>query len=606
MHVGKKLVVGWMRWTEIRHAGAAALVCAFLLLAAGASGQAGKAGAPQADPAQPGAGAAQGGQRLTAGPTYTSADGKSADGKGSDGKPDPKFPNVDVVFTLSGPDGSPIAAKPGDLKLFSQGTELGTATAIHTFEQTGHGLTAILALDASGSMRGAPINAIHATIAKFVGQARTQDRVEVVTFADETKYDVPFGASQDALKQELETVQPRGKFTHLYDGLLDAMDQFKGNQPKRRQIVVISDGHDEGSTHTLADVVVKANKQNVVIDAIGLTRDRGEFLTSLQQMANDTGGTYRRAMTADDLDHDIDAGIQANRQTPVASFKTAHLAADNALHSTQLRWKPGNLTAAAFVNTPQRSWWQNPLVWVLGGCFLAGMVLLAISWFGSKSGAKGNAATAAPVPAPPPVPSAFAPAPPPMNPRQTPTTFEGSSGSGSRTPTAPETLPAPGAFAPRAGKPAVTSIEPQFPAAGTAQIAIGTGDTAEKLSPGKDILGRERNKTRLAAFFDAPNEGPYALIRVQNGEMAGMAIPMTFAIFSLGALAGNSLILPGDETISGQHLRFFWEGSILKVEDLNSTNGTFLNAARLGPGRQLLRPGDEVRVGQTVLVLDRV
>ena len=572
MRVGKML---GLSWTKKWHIGAAALVCAFLLLTS--------TGAP---------GQAASGQRMTAGPTYTSADGKS----------DPKFPNVDVVFTLIGTDGKPIAAKPADLKLFSQGTELGTATAIHTFEQTGHGLTAILALDASGSMRGAPINAIHATIAKFVGQARKQDQVEVVTFADETKYDVPFGSSQDAMKQELETVAPRGKFTHLYDGLLDAMDQFKSTQPKRRQIVVISDGHDEGSKHTLADVVVKANKQNVTIDAIGLTRDHGEYLTSLQQMANDTGGTYQRAMNADDLDREMDAGIKATQQTPVASFKTAHLAADGALHSTQLKWKPGNLMATAFVNTPQRKWWQNPLVWVLGGCFLAGIVLLAISWFGSKS--KGNAVVAVPAPLPPPVPAGFAPTPTAVSPRSTPTSYEGSSGPGGRTPTAPDSAQAPGAFVPRAGKPAIPTVEPQFPLSGTAQVPVG--DAAGTLNPAKDILGKERGKTRLAAFFDAPDVGPYALIRVQNGEMAGMTIPMTSATFSLGALGGNSLILPGDETISGQHLKFFWEGSILKVEDLGSTNGTFLNAARLGPGRQLLRPGDEVRIGQTVLVLDRV
>jgi pSer/pThr/pTyr-binding forkhead associated (FHA) protein len=42
------------------------------------------------------------------------------------------------------------------------------------------------------------------------------------------------------------------------------------------------------------------------------------------------------------------------------------------------------------------------------------------------------------------------------------------------------------------------------------------------------------------------------------------------------------------------------------VEDLNSTNGTFLNSAKLTPGRHLLRPGDELRLGQTVLVLEHV
>jgi VWFA-related protein len=525
---------------------------------------------------------------LTAGPTYTSAEGKA----------DPEFPNVDVVFTLIGADGKPIQAKPADMKLFSEGTDLGTATSIRTFEQTGYGLTAILAIDASGSMRGAPINAIHATISRFVKQARKQDKVAVVTFADETKVDVPFGSSQDAMQKMLETVQPRGKFTHLYDGLLDALDQFNNNQPKRRQLVVISDGHDEGSKHALADVVLRANRLNVVIDSIGLTKDRGAFLTNLQQLSTDTGGTYNRAMSAQDLDTFIDQGIQANKLTPVAAFQTEHLSADNNKHSTQLRWKPGNLTAATFVITPQRSLFRNPWLWGLGGCFVAGLVLLAVSWFGSKSGAKSGAGAAAfPVatPTPPPVPAGFTPVPTVFTPRKTPTTFESGPRAPGRTPTVQETLPAPGAYAtPRAANPAPTTIEP--PVVPAAPVA-GSG-------PGKDILGRDRNKTRLAAFFEAPNKGPYAVIRVQNGEMAGAAIPMVSTVFSLGALAGNHLILPGDATISGQHLRLFWEGSILKAEDLNSTNGTYLNSAKLAPGRHLLRPGDQLRVGQTLLVLD--
>jgi len=568
-------------------------VLAGALLLAGAGGAqvpaARKSPAKSPTPAAP---PAANGPRLTAGPAYTSADGKS----------DPEFPDVDVVFTLTGADGKPIQAKPGELKLFSQGIEVGTANSIRTFDQTGHGLTAILAIDASGSMRGAPINAIHATISKFVKQARSQDKIAVITFADETKVDVPFGSSKDALTQELETVQPRGKFTRLYDGLLDALNQFNPNQPKRRQLVVISDGHDEGSKHSLANVVVQANRLNVVIDAIGLTKDRGEYLSSLEQLANDTGGTYRRAMSAQELDAFIDQGIQANQATPVAAFKTEHLAADHAVHSTQLRWTPGNLTATAFVSTPRRQLFRNPLLWILGGCFVAGVVLLALSWFGSKSSAKSGARAAASGAratgmAPP--PPAFTPAPTVLTPRKTPTTFEGSSGPVGRTPTLPETGPIPGGIGvSTVRKPGITTLEPQMPAA-------AMGDAPIKGGAEKDIRGNERKKTRLAAFFDAPEQGPYALIRVQNGEMAGAAVPMTSTPFSLGALAGNSLILPGDATVSGQHVRLFWEGSILKVEDLNSTNGTFLNAARLAPGRHLLRPGDEVRLGQTVLVLDR-
>jgi hypothetical protein len=197
--------------------------------------------------------------------------------------------------------------------------------------------------------------------------------------------------------------------------------------------------------------------------------------------------------------------------------------------------------------------------------------------------------------APPPPPPVFTPVPTVLTPRKTPTTFEGSSGPVGRTPTLPDTGPIPDGIGDCFGKkPAITTLEPPMAPASTGN------------APAKDILGRERNKTRLAAFFEAPERGPYAVIRVQNGAMAGAAVPITATIFSLGALAGNSLILPGDATVSGHHVRFFWEGSILKVEDLNSTNGTFLNSAKLTPGRHLLRPGDELRLGQTVLVLEHV
>ena len=529
---------------------------------------------------------------LNAGPTYT----------GNDGKFEPKFPNVDVVYSLTGADGNPVAAKPGDLKLFSQGTEAGTANSIRTFEKTGYGLTAILALDASGSMRGAPINAIHASIAKFVNQARSQDKVAVLTFADDARTDVPFGAPQSALTKELETVQPRGRFTRLYDGLMVALGQFNSSQPKRRQLVVISDGHDEGSQlaakdgqdKAIGEVIVKAKSLGVVIDCIGLTKDRGEYLVSLQRLARETGGTYRRAMSPQDLDTFIGQGIAATRATPVASFKTANLAGDGGLHSAQIHWLPRGLSAPAFIQTPKSTAFSNPVfsnpwIWGLGACFLAGLILLAVSWFGSKrkSGAK-----ALPVGASVPVAASAVPSAPPVASAAAPRTAQGLAGSAGagRTPTQPETGPRPTLY-PGTPKPApaptTVEVPSHFPSVG--------------LTPEKD-----RGKTQLAVYFEAPDSGPYARILVQEGELAGTTIPMTSMNFSIGASEGNHLILPGDLTISGRHARLLWESSILKVEDMNSTNGTSVNAARLTPGRHLLRPGDQIQIGQTVLVVDRV
>jgi len=61
-----------------------------------------------------------------------------------------------------------------------------------------------------------------------------------------------------------------------------------------------------------------------------------------------------------------------------------------------------------------------------------------------------------------------------------------------------------------------------------------------------------------------------------------------------------------DPALSRRHCIFSREGSAILVEDLGSTNGTFVNGKRVE--RAELNPGDTVRIGVTVIsmsLLDR-
>jgi pSer/pThr/pTyr-binding forkhead associated (FHA) protein len=60
--------------------------------------------------------------------------------------------------------------------------------------------------------------------------------------------------------------------------------------------------------------------------------------------------------------------------------------------------------------------------------------------------------------------------------------------------------------------------------------------------------------------------------------------------------------LDGDEFASAQHARIDPRPDGVWVEDLGSTNGTFVNDVKI-VARQLLRPGDVLRVGGTELEL---
>jgi pSer/pThr/pTyr-binding forkhead associated (FHA) protein len=69
--------------------------------------------------------------------------------------------------------------------------------------------------------------------------------------------------------------------------------------------------------------------------------------------------------------------------------------------------------------------------------------------------------------------------------------------------------------------------------------------------------------------------------------------------FTAGRL-GNLAI--GDEFASGHHARFYVGHGLWFIEDLGSTNGTFLNGRRFH-GPQRLKKGDKIRIGHSILIV---
>jgi pSer/pThr/pTyr-binding forkhead associated (FHA) protein len=64
------------------------------------------------------------------------------------------------------------------------------------------------------------------------------------------------------------------------------------------------------------------------------------------------------------------------------------------------------------------------------------------------------------------------------------------------------------------------------------------------------------------------------------------------------------LRLEQDEFASARHARFEPRRDGVWVEDVGSTNGTFVNGVRVGHPRRLA-PGDVVRIGETDLRFDQ-
>lgn len=78
----------------------------------------------------------------------------------------------------------------------------------------------------------------------------------------------------------------------------------------------------------------------------------------------------------------------------------------------------------------------------------------------------------------------------------------------------------------------------------------------------------------------------------------GSVFPLRGEKITVGRRDMNSIIL-NDQYVSGNHAQFYTENNAVFVEDLNSTNGVFLNGYRI-QGSVRIKIRDEVRIGSAI------
>jgi pSer/pThr/pTyr-binding forkhead associated (FHA) protein len=100
----------------------------------------------------------------------------------------------------------------------------------------------------------------------------------------------------------------------------------------------------------------------------------------------------------------------------------------------------------------------------------------------------------------------------------------------------------------------------------------------------------------------APRQRRLARLVVQSSPSLAVdsVFPIGPAPLTVGRGPQNDIVLDGDEFASAGHARIEARGDGVWVQDLDSTNGTFLNGARV-VGAERMSPGDVLRVGETDL-----
>lgn len=95
--------------------------------------------------------------------------------------------------------------------------------------------------------------------------------------------------------------------------------------------------------------------------------------------------------------------------------------------------------------------------------------------------------------------------------------------------------------------------------------------------------------------------GNYGVEIVNSGSGKGLKDGSIIPIrsdFTIGRKDDNSIVL-SDQHVSGNHARIIVRNNGLFIEDLNSTNGTYLNGTRI-KSRMKLSNKDEIKIGTAV------
>jgi VWFA-related protein len=151
-----------------------------------------------------------------------------------------------------------------------------------------------LVIDNSGSM-GQKRSDVIAAALSFAQSSNPRDQMFVVNFNEHVTFGLPpeilFTDRRDRLQLALSTIKTAGE-TALYDAIATALDHLKQSECDKKVLILISDGGDNASKHSLAQVVEMAKHSTAIIYTIGIfdEQDGDQNPGVLKRFAKETGG----------------------------------------------------------------------------------------------------------------------------------------------------------------------------------------------------------------------------------------------------------------------------------------------------------------------------
>jgi len=179
---------------------------------------------------------------------------------------------------------------------------------VHTVRNREDAVRAVIVLDTSKTMAGAPFEAALEAGARFIDAKRPQDQVAVLALDDSDQgYNLVSDFERDpaALARRIADLEATGQRTRLYDGIGAALQMAStaGQGGASRQdadyiasdsVIVFSDGQDDGSALSRSDLMNRISGMNtpIPIYSLAYTQISPEHLKNLRALSKNSFGKY--------------------------------------------------------------------------------------------------------------------------------------------------------------------------------------------------------------------------------------------------------------------------------------------------------------------------
>ena len=448
-----------------------------------------------------------------------------------------KFP--EICFTISVKDSAGEKIEDLDtsmVKVFEDSVQ-NNALIIQTLAESENQIAILVAVDASLSMAGAPIDSVRAALKTFANQFSEMDQMGVLVFHDEVEIICPFTTNMDTVKALSDSIKAIGRITELHYGVVKGLELLNGDTslPNNKALIVLSDGKDEGTAYSDDDAIEKAREYGIPIFSIGYhTKAEKKYLRVLERMADKTGGQYNDAPSIKDINEVYNAVFEQIQAQQTICFTASVFEADSMNHTIYVNVATdkgvGN-TSMVFQSPPGKKQQSND--WLVMAAIL--ILLVSASYYINKKN-KDKA----------------------EDEKQ-------------------KLLDEKEAL-----KKELEDEKHSKSNKPEAQPDI-TPKVEEEPDPRHTVIsGRPGGQMTDVQFH------------FENGPLAGQSFSISDGM-TLGRAVSNSLTV-SEQTVSGSHAKIVLKGGAFLIVDLNSTNGTMVNGQKIS--EIPIKTGDKVQIGK--------